>query len=52
MVSIAEKESQKGGDAQWLRTVLTSGTLSDRLAALALQIQVHLIWLEKVLYYP
>jgi hypothetical protein len=34
-----KKESQKGGDMQWLRTVLASGTLSDRLAALALQIQ-------------
>eukprot|EP00118_Oscarella_pearsei_P007800 m.39090 g.39090 ORF g.39090 m.39090 type:complete len:956 (+) comp32671_c0_seq4:18-2885(+) len=33
------KEAEKSGDSHWLKTVLTSGTLSDRLAAITLQIQ-------------
>ena len=38
-----EKEEEKGGDRHWLKTVLTSGTLGDRLAGLTLLIQVVLV---------
>ncbi|XP_065833457.1 CCAAT/enhancer-binding protein zeta-like [Oscarella lobularis] len=34
-----KKEEEKGGDRHWLKTVLTSGTLGDRLAGLTLLIQ-------------
>ena len=36
------REKEKGrSDVQWLRTVLSSGTLSDKMAALTLVIQVR-----------
>ena len=34
------KAGDRSSDAQWLRTVLSSGTLSDKIAALTIQIQV------------
>jgi len=34
------KESDKSSDAQWLNTVLKSGTLSDKTAALTMLTQV------------
>ena len=35
----ARQKSKGAGDVVWLRTVLSSGTLSDRVAALTLLIQ-------------
>ena len=41
-VSPPVREKEKGrSDVQWLRTVLSSGTLSDKMAALTLVIQVR-----------
>jgi ribosome biogenesis protein MAK21 len=34
-----EREKKRGKDVKWLKTVLTSGTLTDRIAALTLIIQ-------------
>lgn len=33
------REHKKRSDSQWLKTVLTSGTLSDKMAALTLQVE-------------
>ena len=35
----SEQEKKKSSDATWLRTVLTSGTFSDKIAALTVLIQ-------------
>ena len=34
------KDGDKSSDVQWLRTVLSSGTMSDKLAALTMITQV------------
>ncbi len=34
-----EQDNKKSSDARWMRTVLSSGTASDKLAALTLMIQ-------------
>ena len=36
---LLEQESRKRSDLQWLKTVMTSGTLSDRIAALTVTVQ-------------
>ncbi len=36
------RQHSKGKDVQWLKTVLSSGTLNDKMAALTLLIQVRL----------
>ena len=39
-MNFAVRQKSKGaGDVQWLKTVLSSGTLSDRVAALTILIQ-------------
>lgn len=38
--SRAEHERRKPSDVEWLKTIANSGTLGDKIAALALQIQV------------
>ena len=35
----AEREKTKKGDSNWIKKVLTSGTLSDKMAALTLLVQ-------------
>ena len=35
----AEREKTKKGDSKWIKTVLTSGTLSDKMAALTVLVQ-------------
>ena len=35
-----ERERTKPSDVEWLKTVANSGTLGDKIAALAIQIQV------------
>ena len=37
---VLAKDSDKSSDANWLRTVLKSGTQSDRVAALTMMTQV------------
>ena len=37
---IIERERTKPSDVEWLKNVANSGTLGDKIAALALQIQV------------
>ena len=37
---VSERERTKPSDVEWLKTVASSGTLGDKIAALALQIQV------------
>ena len=39
MYLYSEQETKRSSDTQWLRTVLTSGTLVDRVAALTVTIQ-------------
>lgn len=34
------KAKEKSSDAQWLRSVVSSGTLKDKVAALTIQVQV------------
>jgi hypothetical protein len=36
----SERERTKPSDVEWLKTVANSGTLGDKIAALAIQIQV------------
>ena len=37
--NISEKENKKKSDVGWMKTVLTSGTLSDKIAALTVLVQ-------------
>ena len=39
-VFIKEREKKRGKDVMWLKTVLSSGTLNDKIAAITLLIQV------------
>ena len=40
-VCIAVQRKQKGRDIGWLKTMLSSGTLSDKMASMILLIQVR-----------
>ena len=37
---LAVKAKEKSSDSQWLRSVVSSGTLKDKVAALTIQVQV------------
>ena len=37
---ISVKAKEKSSDSQWLRSVVSSGTLKDKVAALTVQVQV------------
>ena len=37
---LAVKVKEKSSDSQWLRSVVSSGTLKDKVAALTIQVQV------------
>jgi len=39
LVIISERENTKKSDVRWMKTVLTSGTLADKVAALTVLIQ-------------
>ena len=41
-VFIKEREKKRGKDVMWLKTVLSSGTLNDKIAAMTLLIQVSI----------
>ena len=36
---MTERESSKKSDSRWMRTVMTSGTLADKIAALTVLLQ-------------
>ena len=38
--SLLVKAKEKSSDSQWLKSVVSSGTLNDKVAALTVQIQV------------
>ena len=40
LYGISERQRTKPSDVEWLKTVANSGTLGDKIAALAVQIQV------------
>ena len=42
---LAVKAKEKSSDSQWLRSVVSSGTLKDKVAALTIQVQVSFFFL-------